>query len=601
MTPVRPARVVLGYSGLDGSRELKLKWFPGLDEREARLFQGQDSAAALLVDGELVAAVQQERYSGLKFDHSFPGDAIDSCLRIGGIDIRDVEAVTHNFNYRQVSTFHKGDPYTRERYEKVYAPERQTELLRERYPMLQDSMTVTAVDHHRAHALTAAIPSGFDESLVVVADGMGELNAISVYLWRDHVLNRLQAQDFRASLGLFYSLLTMQLGFMPNSDEYKVMALAASGDAEPFADTLAEAIEFGEHGRLRVNVLSHNRDALSKETMSGSRRWLAERGCAERGADESLTQRHYDFAAAAQCRVEQAFHHIVSYWTGRTGVRRLALAGGVALNCVAVGKLAGSGLVDAVYVQPAAGDEGTAIGSALHMADQRRAAATYPAMTYLGPDVTELMPPEDQPHWWRTLPAERAEEIAATLLHRGCLVGWAQGRLEFGPRALGNRSILADPRQRAMKDRVNSAVKFRESFRPLAPAVLAERADELFVIPPGTNMRHMTVAVPVRPGRAADIPAVVHDDGTARVQCVFRDENPRFWRIIDRFASLTGVPVLMNTSLNVKGQPTARTGDSAFYTFTSSGLDVLFVADRVYVKAPWVAEVESLMKEPASA
>jgi carbamoyltransferase len=424
---------------------------------------------------------------------------------------------------------------------------------------------------------------------------MGELNAISVYRWRDYALTRLAAQDFRASLGLFYSLVTMHLGFLPNSDEYKVMALAASGDPGRFSHVFDEAIELGRGGRLRVGVLGLNRDTRSRETMSGSREWLSGRACPERRSDEPLAQVHYDLAAAAQRRLEQAFQHVVSYWAGRTGIRSLALAGGVALNCVAVGKLAASGLVDALYVQPAAGDEGTAIGSALHAADLRRAAATYPAMTFLGPDVMEHMPLGSHPYWCRVIPSAGAEEIAAILLQKGCLVGWAQDRLEFGPRALGNRSILADPRERATKDRVNSAVKFREGFRPLAPAVLAERADELFVIPPGTNMRHMTVAVPVRPGRAKDIPAVVHDDGTARVQCVFKDENPRFWRILDHFARLTGVPVLMNTSLNVKGQPTARAGYDAYHTFTTSGLDVLFVADRVYAKAAWVAEIESLL------
>ncbi|WP_422769917.1 carbamoyltransferase [Plantactinospora sp. WMMC1484] len=584
MEAAQRPRVVLGYSGLDGSAELKAACFPGLDDREARLFQGLDSAAALVVDGTLVAAVQQERYSGRKFDHAFPIDAMRSCLRLAGLDFPDVDAVAHNFDHTRFEIFARGEPYAHRRYAEVLAPARQTELLHRFVPELAGHR-VRPVLHHHAHALTAAIPAGFDEALVVVLDGMGELQAVTVHAWRDGTLHRLAALDYRSSLGLFYALVTMFTGYWPNSDEYKVMALAALGDPERYRSVMARAVTLGPDGRFDVPILRHNRDPRSRETFAGSRAWLAEQSCPERGPGEPLSQAHVDLATAAQERLEQALFHLVGHWVRRTGLRRVAFAGGVALNCAAIGKLAYSGLVDAIYVQPAAGDEGSAVGAALAVAGPAAGdGAGYPAMTYLGPEVTEDGPPADQPYWSVPVAPGVAERVVARLLVRGHIVGWAQGRLEFGPRALGNRSILADPRDRGARDRVNAAVKFREEFRPLAPAVKAESASRFFVLPAGTNLRHMTVAVAVHPHARPAIPAVVHDDGTARVQAVFAAESPRFWRILDEFERLCGVPVLMNTSLNVKGQPTARAGAEAYRTFASSGLDLVVIGDRLYAK-----------------
>nr|WP_052478825.1 carbamoyltransferase C-terminal domain-containing protein [Kibdelosporangium sp. MJ126-NF4]CEL20839.1 Carbamoyltransferase [Kibdelosporangium sp. MJ126-NF4]CTQ98356.1 Carbamoyltransferase [Kibdelosporangium sp. MJ126-NF4] len=591
--------IVLGYSGLDGSREFKQRHFPGLADGEARLYQGLDSAAALVVDDRLVAAVQQERYSGVKFDHRFPVDAIRSCLGIAGLSINDVDEVRHNFDYGPLRVFSQGDAFSTKRFDEVYAPARQTVLLHRHFPELSGRVDVRPVNHHHAHALTAAVPSGFDEALVVVLDGMGELHSVTVHLWRAGTLTRLAALDFRSSLGLFYAVLTLHLGYWPNSDEYKVMALAASGDPDRFADAMSHAIVLRAGGGFEVPLLQLNRDPHAKETFSASREWLAAHGCPPR--DGELTQSHIDLAAAAQHRLEQALEHLVAHWADRTGVRRVAFAGGVALNCVAIGKLAASGLVDAVYVQPAAGDEGTAVGAALLGADLSRAAQHYPRLTFLGPDVDDDRVPDDQPYFTTEIREPDAEVLAARLLSTGLVVGWAQGRLEFGPRALGNRSILADPRRREMRDRVNAAVKFREDFRPLAPAVKAECARRYFEIPDGTNMRHMTVAVPARRDRAGEIPAVIHDDGTARVQEVHEAEHPRMWRVLDEFERLTGVGVLMNTSLNVKGQPTARSAAEVYRTFHLSELDIVFIGDRLYAKEWAVPEVLAALNERVEA
>ncbi|MFI9812636.1 carbamoyltransferase family protein [Saccharothrix variisporea] len=577
--------VVLGYSGFDGTAEFKRAHFPDLTDGEARLCQGLDAAAALLVDGRLVAAVQQERYSGLKYDHAFPADAIRACLSIAGLSITDVDQVRHGFDYGLAKVLSLGDERSRRRYDEVYRPERQTALLHRHFPELS-GLDVRPVRHHDAHALTAAVPSGFEEALVVVVDGMGELHAVTVYRWAGGTLTRLAALDFRSSLGLFYSVMTMHLGYWPNSDEYKVMAMAASGDAERFAGTMREAVVLRADGRFDIPLLQRNHDPVSKETFAGSRRWLAEQGCPP--ADGEIGQVHFDLAAAGQRRLEEALFHLVGHWVARTGLRRVAFAGGVALNCVAIGKLAASDLVDGVYVQPAAGDEGTAVGAALLGADLPRAAEHYPVSTFLGPDVDSDRVPA---HSYFTVEVDDVEAVAARLLAKGLVVGWAQGRLEFGPRALGNRSILADPRRRETRDRVNAAVKFREGFRPLAPIVKAECATRYFRIPAGTNMRHMTIAVPVRPERADEIAAVVHDDGTARVQVVHAAEQPRLWRVLDEFERLTGVGTLINTSLNVKGQPTARSASEAFRTFDESRLDVLVVGGVVHAKEWAVSDV----------
>ncbi|WUH89476.1 hypothetical protein OG900_04450 [Streptomyces sp. NBC_00433] len=594
MTATGTPRVVLGYSGLDGSQECKTREFPGLSTPESRLFQGLDSAAALLVDGELVAAVQQERFSGSKFDHRFPREAIDYCLRSAGLGMADVEVVAHNFDYGRVAAFSQADAYSRLRYSSVYDPANQIRLLHENYPAAAGRLEVRPVNHHRAHALSAAVPSGFGEALVVVLDGMGELHAVTVHHWKDGELRRLAALDFRSSLGLLYGLTTLHLGFWPNSDEYKVMALAASGDPARFRAALREAVVLEADGRFSVPLLGLNHDPRARETFSGSRQRLVDYGCPAQEPGRPPTPLQTDFAAAVQERVEEAFLHVVGHWVRQTGVARVALAGGVALNCVAVGRLCASGLVQEVYVQPAAGDEGTAVGAALAFAADP-AAVRCPPMTFLGPDVDETPPPSATPYWHAPAAPGVAEEAAAALLAEGCVLGWAQGRLEFGPRALGNRSILADPRERGTRDRVNAAVKFREGFRPLAPAVKSESLTAWFDVPAAAQLRHMTVTVPVRPECRDLIPAVVHDDGSARVQSVHVDEVPGLWRILDGFERLTGVPVLMNTSLNVKGQPTARDGAEAYATFSSSQLDVVFIGGTVYAKPAWEQRVKDAL------
>jgi carbamoyltransferase len=382
-------------------------------------------------------------------------------------------------------------------------------------------------------------------------------------------------------LGLFYSLITTHLGFEPNSDEYRVMALAALGDPHRYSSTMSEAMELRPRGRVRVSLLESDASDPHREQYRRGRAWLADRTFAVRGPGEGLDPNAADLAASAQRRLEQAIAHVLDHWMSETGLTRVAMAGGVALNCVANGRSFEWGVTD-LFVQPAAGDEGTALGAAL-AAIGPEDAEVLPPMPYLGPDIDIDAGPLDLGS-----PSGRARIAAAAAnLGRGAVIGWAHGRLEFGPRALGNRSILADPRSASTRDRVNAAVKFREGFRPLAPVVLAERASEYFVIPAGATAAHMTAAFAVRPEVRDQIPAVVHSDGTARVQVVDRAQAPLLAALLDDFDRLTGVPVLLNTSLNVKGQPMAARLADAIWTYENSAMDLLYAGAQVFTKDHW--------------
>jgi len=577
--------VVLGYSGLDGSAGY-LAHLGVAVGAERRIFQGMDSAAAVFVNGVLRAAVQQERFSGVKFDHQFPADAIRWCLSEAAVGPQDVDAVAHGFAYGPYERLYSASERSAQRYRAVYSPQSQQSLLQRFFPAIADRVTVQGVRHHVAHALSAAAASGFSECLAIVLDGMGETDAVSVFSWADGRLTRRMALDFRSSLGLFYSLITMHLGFSPNSDEYQVMALAAYGDQARYAALMRDAVRLGPGGRLSVPLLRSSPADEHRELYRAGRRWLADQTFPAVAGDAGSDPRHADLAAAAQRRLEEAISHVVMHWVRETGLRRVALAGGVALNCVANGMLLRHD-VESLYVQPAAGDEGTALGGAIHVLARRPASISIPPMPFWGPEIEDA--PDRAAGWIRLPSGPSAVAAASQLLAAGAIVGWAQDRLEFGPRALGNRSILADPRSESMRDRVNSAVKFRQEFRPLAPAVLAEHADEYFEIPAGADLRHMTVAVPVRKARRHLIPAVVHLDGTARVQVVHRLSAPRFWSLLKSFHDRTGVPVLLNTSLNVRGQPIARSRADAVRVFDSSALDALVIGNNVLLRPAWRA------------
>jgi carbamoyltransferase len=432
------------------------------------------------------------------------------------------------------------------------------------------------VNHHLAHALSAYLMSDFDEAGVLVVDGRGAREATTLWHARGNEVRLLETYEYPNSLGVFYAGITDMLGFEPFSDEWKVMGLAAFG--EPTYD-LTRLIRC-EPERYHVEgwrFFGRSDDDKSKLTeILGPRR-----------NGEELGPKHQNLARSAQKACEDAMHNLLERLVKTTGSRRLCLAGGVALNSKANGELLRSGLIDDIYVQPAAGDDGSAIGAAyavyaeLGLPFPRKA----PGHTYLGPSFANEEIEEVLKIY--KLPYRREENVshrAAELLAQNRLIGWFQGRMEFGPRALGMRSILADPRFAENRDRVNDAVKFRENWRPFAPSVLAERAPEYF--DNFYSSPYMILTFWANKAKAHEIPAVVHVDGSARVQSVERSTNPRYYDLIEEFGRLTGVPIVMNTSFNLKGDPIVCTPKNAIQTFYTSGLDDLVIGDFVVSKSP---------------
>ncbi|WP_367129329.1 carbamoyltransferase [Saccharothrix sp. HUAS TT1] len=577
--------LALGISGLDRSATFKAEVLgPGLT-RERRIAQGFDSAAVLVDENGVVAASAQERHDGVKATGAFPRDAIEGCLRIAGVTMADIDVVAHGFRYED-SPLWQLDDNLRGWYSRVYAQDVQRETFTAYHPLRSDQEFLH-VKHHLAHAASTYYPSGFEDALVLVADGMGESEATSVYTGRGGRLDLVDAHSALNSLGVLYGVVTHYLGFLINMDEYKVMGLAPYGDRRRYRAEFGEFLRLRPGGKIAVPLLSENKTPFERETHQGVVRRLEEAlGPARRPGDE-VEQRHMDIAATLQDSLERALLHVLREHRERTGLRKLCMAGGVALNCSANGVVLREGLFDEVFVQPASGDDGSALGAAL--AAVRRRHDLKPArmsMPYWG----ESFPAADVERALGSLGGgftrerlDRADLVrrAVDLIRAGSVVALFQGAMEFGPRALGNRSILADPAVPSMRAHLNAVVKQREEFRPFAPAVPAEDASTYFDIPEGSErtFHHMLFVVPVRRRYREVLPAVTHVDGSARVQTVERGQSPLFWELLRETGDRSGIPVLVNTSFNLRGQPIVRTPEEAVATFRRSTLDALVIGD----------------------
>ncbi|TDC25574.1 carbamoyltransferase [Streptomyces sp. 8K308] len=578
---------VLGISGLNGSIEFKKRHLPDLADREYRVVQGLDSAAALVTDGTVVAAAAEERFTGDKTTGAFPVRAIEYCLREAGIAMRDIDFVAHGFHYRP-SEFHQLNEFTNRRFSDVYAPDVQRALLNHHWPDVDWQERFIPVPHHLAHAASSFYVSGFDEALVVVADGMGETESMTVAVGRGKDLEVLRTVPAIHSLGTLYGAVTLYLGFVFAMDEYKVMGLAPYGDPRRYFDEVMELIRLGPDGTFTVPALGENRGWREHETLAGTLRELTRRFGPPRAPGAAVEERHRDVAAALQAGLEAAMLHVLRHFREVTGQRRLCLAGGVALNCTLNGLTARSGWFDDIFVQPAAGDDGSSLGAALYVQAQQAGVVPEARMgaPYWGPgyddDLVGLAVDKrlECPKR-RYLSDEELVPDVATLLARGQVVAWFQGRMEFGPRALGNRSILADPRDPGMRDRLNELVKQRENFRPFAPVVREEDAHRYFDIPSGMERAyaHMLLVARTHEEHRDTLPAITHVDGTARVQILRRQDNERLWRLIGEFGRITGVPVLLNTSFNLRGQPIICDPDVALETFVRSRMDHLVMGN----------------------
>jgi carbamoyltransferase len=546
-----------------------------------------ESSACLVQDGELVFAVGEERLSRKNKDGGFPVRAIRAALNFAGLTPADIDHVAIGWPKPRVTFKHnvktilKGDwPSSWQRWERtlmqlVQGVRHRGGALDYRRAFGTPKQPVHFVNHHLAHALSSYLMSGFDETAVLVVDGRGAEEATTLWHAKGNNVHLLEKYKYPDSLGVFYAGITAMLGFVPFSDEWKVMGLASYG--EPTCD-LSPLIR-SRDGRYRVEGWRFF------GRTDGDDRRLAE-VLGPRRRDEELGAKHQNLARSAQKACEEAMFELTRQVTSLTGCRKLCLAGGVALNSKANGELLRSGLIDDIYIQPAAGDDGAALGAAYGVyADLGIPLPRKPTgHTYLGPSFSNDAIEKVLKVYKLPYSKERdAPRRAAELLAEDRLVGWFQGRMEFGPRALGMRSILADPRRAENRDRVNDAVKFRENWRPFAPSVLIDRAAEYF--DDFCPSPYMILTFWANKEKAHEIPAVVHVDGSARVQSVKRSDNPRYYDLIEEFGRLTGVPVVLNTSFNLKGDPIVCSPKDAIQTFYTSGLDDLVIGDFVVSKS----------------
>jgi carbamoyltransferase len=581
--------IIVGVSGLENSVPFKKEMWAQFGEREYRISQGHDSAAALVVDGVTVAAAAQERFNRKKHCGDFPADALEFCLRQAGITLREVDEIAHAFDYSPYREIYSLDPISNRLYEEVLSPE---VLLAQvaRYCPGVDPERVHPVSHHLSHAASAYFTSGWDDALVVVLDAMGEAQGASIFHGCDGELHQLRELPANDSIGILYSLITLHLGFDFNSDEYKIMGLAPYGDPSRYREVFCRMVECRPDGSIRIPPLRLNRTREERENYLRSRAWLTENLIAPRAPEDPITQEHCDVAAGLQACLERAVLHICSHFRVSTGLRRLAMAGGVALNCSANGKLVRSGLFDEIYVQPAAGDDGAALGAALYRAslhhiENRRFPAPLLGPCFNGREIEAAV--NRFAGRVCAISFDNFEDCcrqAARMIARGKVLAWYRGRMEFGPRALGNRSILADPAHPEMRDRINSMVKKREAFRPFAPAVTIEQVHRWFDVPPLTALPYMIATVDVRPAHRAELPAITHVNGSARVQTVSTADNPDFHQLLRAVGRTTGREMLLNTSFNVKGQPIVNTPGEALETFLGTEIDVLFLGNTMVTR-----------------
>jgi carbamoyltransferase len=542
-------------------------------------YGSHDSAAAIARDGEVLFATAEERLSRKKHDGGFPLLAIKACLAHARAKLVDLDEVA--FGWQSASATRSADMRNfftgahpmgwwgvlrAQSVGRIEEYQRDGERLFRRR-LGQPKNGFKRIDHHYAHALSAYPVSGFDEATVVVIDGRGAWEATSIWHGKGSELRLVEMIRWPNSVGLFYAQFTWWLGFERFQDEWKVMGLAPYGG--PGVD-LGGFIRISD-GHYSVNAPLLLDDLSRIEKVLGP----------ARKADEPLSDRHRDVAWAVQDACERAELAIIRRAISLTGSRNLCLAGGVALNSKANGLILSQRLVDRIFIQPAATDDGVSIGAALAAPVAAGFRCGEMTKAYLGSQA----PSDEIETVLRTykLSYTRLDdpaETAADLLTRGKLIGWYQGREEFGPRALGNRSILADPRDVQNRDRVNNAVKFREDWRPFAPSVLEEAGASLFENYHTTPF--MTLTFQVKPEKKAAIAAAVHVDGSARVQSVTRDQNERYYDLIKNFAAKTGVPAVLNTSFNLKGEPIVNSPFDAIRTFYTSGLDAL-ILDRYLI------------------
>jgi len=581
-----------------------------------------DAAAALLDDGLLVAAAEEERFSRKKHDSRFPHNAIDFCLRQAHIRPQDVDYVV--FYEKPLLKFERillsclaGFPRAAGLFRESMVAWFDEKLWIKSQIIHKFNIPGSRVlfsEHHLSHAASAFFCSPFDHAATLTIDGVGEWATATIgrasALWDPSVgsknqIDILQELRFPHSLGLLYSVFTAFLGFEVNEGEYKVMGMAPYGDPI-YLDDVMRLVEVSDDGGLRLNM-DYFKFHVSP-TQAFGRRFTQLFGEPRKPEDEFFTpktdperdgelarrnQRYADIAASIQRATEEIVLKMAQCAYQQTGLKKLCLAGGVALNSVANGRLLRETPFEEVFIQPAAGDSGGALGAALYAYHQllgqpRRFVMEH---AYWGEEYSAAAAADALSRQGLRFECveddERLTDQVVDALCEGKVTGWYQGRFEWGPRALGNRSILADPRRVEMKEIVNTKIKFREPFRPFAPVVLESETSTYFDLPEPERhypARYMLLVSQIHPNKREDIPAVTHVDGSGRLQALRREWNPRYYRLIEKFGAATGVPVLLNTSFNLRGEPIVTSPDDAIKTFTNSGLDMLVLGNLIVTK-----------------
>lgn len=549
--------------------------------------QMHDSSACIVRDGEVLFAIAEERLSRVKHDARYPALAVRACLEFAGVRAGDIDYVCQGWSPPRAAFLHDLSCFatgkqpadsrailnTTRHFVSMWHQRSGENRFRQAFGSAKRSLRF--VDHHLAHAISAYAFSGFDDAAVLILDGRGSWEATSLWRGRDGQLEHVWTVPWPNSLGLFYAQFTGYLGFAPYSDEWKVMGLAPYG--EPGVDLRPFIGLGGDRYRVATRLLI-GRDSVSNAAIEA-------RLGPKRAPESEIETRHKNIAFAVQDACEQAMLKLAAGAVAATKCRNLCLAGGVALNSKANGKILTSGLVDRLFVQPAAGDDGVCLGAALapYLDSGGKLPVRQMRHAYFGPESCD---PEIEKalatYKIRSTRVADSAKTAADLLASGKILGWFQGRMEFGPRALGSRSILADPRDPEMNAKVNNAVKFREWWRPFAPSMIAEAAAEY--IESANDSPFMVLTAQVKPEKRSVIPSVTHVDGSARPQTVERDVNPLYWRLIHEFGLRTGVPVIMNTSFNLRGEPIVCTPTDAIRTFFSSGMDALMIGNFLVEK-----------------
>ncbi len=550
-----------------------------------------DAAACLVHDGQLIAAAEEERFTRVKHQSGIPHKAISYCLGEAGITLDQVDYI--GFYMNPWLAIRKKVPFRLLNFSRGflssvgYAAFDANRLLVCRFEcqkLCKSSKTqLHFLEHHLTHAASSFLVSPFDEAAILNLDMVGERAATFMGLGQGNRIRRIKEINYPHSLGMLYASVTHYLGFRAGNDEFKVMGLASYGEPR-YTDVFRQIVRLEDEGGYTLDLSYFNHHLAGPYQGYVTPKFIDTFG-PPRPKEDKIEERHKDIAASLQLILEETALHLCRYLYDVTKQKHLCLAGGVALNSVMNGRLAVDSPFEDIYIQPAAGDVGPAVGSAYYiyntLLDQPRDFVMR--HTYYGPEYSNQQIKAELDSC--KLDYEYVEDIApycAQRLAEGQLVGWYQGRMEWGPRALGNRSILANPTRADMQDIVNRWVKFREDFRPFAPSVLAEKSQEYFDA--HYPSPYMLFVCPVKDGKGDVIPAVTHIDGTARFHTVDRDANPLYWDVINEFGKITGVPVVLNTSFNVRGEPIICTPKEAIRCFFSTGLDVLIMGNYVLRK-----------------